>query len=100
MICGTVRLRWGGVVAKESGTSSPETWEPGAPSLRTVAPGLIGGGVIPLAVYYSVRSHVGGDAAALMIAGAPAAAWVAVHWVRNRRIDPIGAITLFGFVAG
>lgn len=75
-------------------------WEPGAPSLRAVAPGLVGGGLVPLAVYYSVRSHVHGDATALMIAGAPAAAWVAVQWARVRRIDPIGAITLFGFLAG
>lgn len=83
-----------------SPSSDPQTWEPGAPSIRALAPGLIGGGLIPLAVYYSVRSRVGGDATALMIAGAPAAAWVGVQWARHRRIDPIGAITLFGFVAG
>lgn len=77
-----------------------EAWEPGAPSLRAVAPGIVGGGVIPLVVYYAVRSHVHGDATALMIAGAPAAAWVALQWARIRRIDPIGAITLFGFLAG
>lgn len=77
-----------------------DTWEPGAPSIKAVAPGLIGGGIIPLAVYYVVRSRVGGDATALMIAGTPAAAWVAIQWARHRRIDPIGAITLFGFIAG
>lgn len=77
-----------------------DSWEPGAPSLRDVAPGVIGGAVIPLAVYYSVRHHVHGDATALMIAGAPAAAWVTVEWARKHRLDPIGCITLFGFVAG
>lgn len=77
-----------------------EGWEPGAPSLRSMAPGLVGGGIVPLAIYYLVRSHVGGDAHALMIAGVPAAAWVAIQWVRTRRIDPIGCIVLFGFVAG
>ena len=77
-----------------------DSWEPGAPSLRDVAPGVIGGAVIPLAVYYIVRHHVHGDATALMIAGAPAAAWVTVEWARKRRLDPIGCITLFGFVAG
>jgi len=77
-----------------------DTWEPGAPSLRAVAPGAIGGALIPLAVYYSIRSHLPGDAPALMIAGIPAAAWVAVQWVRQRRMDPIGTIVLFGFVAG
>lgn len=77
-----------------------DTWEPGAPSLRAMAPGAIGGAVIPLAVYYAVRPHVGGDAPALVIAGVPAASWVAFQWVRTRRIDPIGCIVLFGFVAG
>lgn len=85
---------------EHSGTGRGETWEPGAPSLRALAPGVVGGGLVPLAVYYSVRSHVGSDATALMIAGAPAAAWVAIQWARLRRIDPIGAITLFGFLAG
>lgn len=80
-------------------TSEPG-WEPGAPSLRAVGPGAIGGGLVPLAVYYLVRSHVHGDAPALMIAGAPAAAWVGLQWLRLRRIDPIGSIVLFGFLAG
>lgn len=77
-----------------------EPWEPGAPSLRSLGPGAIGGAAVPLAVYYLVRSHVGGDAPALMIAGCPAAAWVALQWARQRRIDPIGSVVLFGFVAG
>lgn len=75
-------------------------WEPGAPSLRAVGPGAIGGGLVPLAVYYLVRPHVHGDTPALMIAGAPAAAWVGLQWLRQRRIDPIGSIVLFGFLAG
>lgn len=77
-----------------------ESWEPGAPSARAMAPGVIGGALIPLAVYYAVRSHVDGDAIALIIAGAPAAAWVAFEWFRRRRIDPIGCIVVFGFLAG
>ena len=79
---------------------SGDTWEPGAPSARAMAPGVVGGAIIPLAVYYAVRSHVGSDAPALMIAGAPAAAWVGCEWVRKRRVDPIGCIVLFGFIAG
>ena len=77
-----------------------ENWEPGAPSVRDMAPGVVGGALIPLAVYYSVRHHVHGDATALMIAGAPAAGWVAIEWARKRRLDPIGCITLIGFLAG
>jgi hypothetical protein len=65
-----------------------------------MAPSIIGGAVVPLTVYYSVRPHVSGDAKALIIAGAFPAAWVAIQWVRTHRIDPIGAITLFGFIAG
>lgn len=65
-----------------------------------MAPGLVGGAVIPLCVYFAVRSHVGGDAHALMIAGAPAAIWVGIEWARRRRIDPIGIIVLFGFATG
>lgn len=65
-----------------------------------MAPGAIGGAAIPLIVFYSVRPHVSGDAVALMIAGAPAAAWVAFQWALRRRLDPIGSIVLVGFVAG
>ena len=77
-----------------------DSWEPGAPSLREMAPGVVGGALIPLGVYFSVRHHVHGDATALMIAGAPAAGWVAIEWARKRRLDPIGCITLTGFVVG
>lgn len=75
-------------------------WEPGAPSLRAMAPSVVGGAIVPLAVYYLVRSHVHGDAVALAVAGAFPAAWIAFEWVRQHRIDPIGAIVLFGFIAG
>ncbi|HXW39231.1 MAG TPA: VC0807 family protein [Acidimicrobiales bacterium] len=75
-------------------------WEPGPPALRSILPSAIGGAVVPLAVYYLVRSHVHSDADALAIAGIPAAIWVAAQFVRRRRIDPIGAIVLGGFVLG
>lgn len=75
-------------------------WEPGAPSLRAMAPSTIFGAIIPLAVYYGVRSHVANDATALVIAGAFPAAWVLVELARKRTLDAIGSITLFGFLAG
>ena len=77
-----------------------DDWEPGAPSLRAMAPSTIFGAVIPLAVYYVVRRHVSGDAPALVIAGAFPAAWVLVELARKRTLDAIGCITLFGFLAG
>jgi len=75
-------------------------WEPGAPSLRAMGPSAVFGGLLPLGVYYLVRRYVGGDAPALAIAGVPAALWVGIEWIRQKRIDPIGAIVLFGFIAG
>ena len=75
-------------------------WEPGAPSLRALTPSAIGGGVVPIVVYFLVRPHVHDDAVALAIAGIPAAAWVLFEAVRRRTLDPIGSIVLFGFVAG
>lgn len=75
-------------------------WEPGAPSLRALAPSVIGGAIVPLGVYYAVRHQVHGDATALAIAGIPAALWVAFAWLKTRKLDPIGAVVLFGFIIG
>jgi len=83
----------------EQGGAEP-VWEPGAPSLRNMAPSMIGGAAVPLAVYFLVRPHVRSDATALIIAGIFPAVWVVIQWLRERRIDPIGMITLFGFLAG
>jgi uncharacterized membrane protein (DUF485 family) len=77
-----------------------ETWEPGHPSARAMAPSIIGGALVPLTVYYIVRRHVSSDAHALIIAGVFPAAWIVLQWLRTRSLDPIGAITLFGFIAG
>jgi len=83
-------------------TSAPveEDWEPGLPPLRSIAPSVIGGAAVPLAVYYIVRSHVGSDADALAIAGIPASIWVLSQFIRKHRVDAIGAIVLFGFIVG
>jgi hypothetical protein len=77
-----------------------DQWEPGAPSLRAMAPSTVFGALIPLGVYYGVRNHVSSDATALVIAGAFPAAWVLVELARKRTLDAIGSITLFGFLAG
>jgi hypothetical protein len=76
------------------------SWEPGVPSLRNLLPSILGGAVVPLAVYYLVRDHVHSDAQALIIAGLFPAAWIVVQFVRQRRIDPVGAVVLFGFAVG
>jgi hypothetical protein len=61
---------------------------------------VIGGALVPLGVYFAVRKHVHSDAEALIIAGLFPAAWIVVQFVRQRRIDPIGAVVLFGFAVG
>jgi hypothetical protein len=75
-------------------------WEPGPPSPRAFAPSVIGGAIVPLTVYYVVRHHVSSDQRALIIAGVFPAVWIVFQWVRTRRLDPIGAIVLFGFIVG
>lgn len=75
-------------------------WQPGPPTMRGMTPSMLAGAVIPLAVYYLVRPDLSSDAIALMVAGVPASAWVAIGWFRHRTFEPIGTITLFGFIAG
>jgi hypothetical protein len=70
------------------------------PSIRDMLPSIIGGAVVPLGVYYGVRKHVHSDATALIIAGIFPAAWVILQFIRQRRIDPIGAVVLIGFAVG
>lgn len=70
------------------------------PSARALGPSTFGGAIVPIAVYYSVRHHVSGTATALIIAGIPAAIFVLLQWARTRQLDPIGAITLYGFTVG
>ncbi|HWC34854.1 MAG TPA: VC0807 family protein [Mycobacteriales bacterium] len=86
-------------MAEKSGTPGA-VWEPGPPSPRAFVPSVIGGAIVPLSVYYVVRHHVSSDQRALIIAGFFPAAWVVLQWVRTRRLDPIGAIVLSGFVVG
>jgi hypothetical protein len=61
---------------------------------------MVFGAAVPLAVYYLVRHHVPNTADALIIAGVVPVIWIAVEWVRAHQLDPIGAITLFGFIVG
>jgi hypothetical protein len=91
----------GAAASPPSDSSEPGVgWEPTVPSPRAIAPSVVGGAIVPLAVYYLVRHEAGSDAAALAIAGIPAAGWVTLQWVRHRRVDPIGAIVVLGFAGG
>ncbi len=80
--------------------SSSTGWQPGIPSVREHLPSLVFGGALPIGVYFLVRSHVQTDTAGLIIAGCFSVGWIAIQFVRQRRIDVVGAIVLLGFVIG
>ena len=69
------------------------------PSMREIGHSSLGGAALPIATYFAVRGHVS-TASALIIAGIPAAAYVLIQLARTRVIEPIGAITLYGFTVG
>jgi hypothetical protein len=81
------------------GPSAPD-WQPGVPSLREHLPSIVWGAALPLGVYFVVRSHVQSDTQALIIAGGFSAAWIVFQFVRQRRIDIVGAVVLAGFAVG
>jgi hypothetical protein len=58
------------------------------------------GVAVPIAVYFTVRSHVHTDAQALIVAGCFSAGWILFQFARQRRLDFVGAIVLFGFAVG
>ena len=51
-------------------------------------------------MYFLVRSHVHTDAQALIVAGSFSVAWIVVQFIRQRRVDFVGAIVLSGFAVG
>src|ERR1700722_3945163 len=70
------------------------------PSVREHLPSVVWGAVLPLGIYFLVRSHVQTETQALIIAAGFSAAWVVFQVVRQRRIDLVGVIVLSGFVVG
>jgi hypothetical protein len=83
-----------------AGTGPAAQWQPGLPSVREHLPSLLWGAGLPICVYFLVRRHVRTDADALIIAGAFSVAWIFVQFVRQRRVDIIGALVLLGFAVG
>jgi hypothetical protein len=58
------------------------------------------GAALPIAIYFAVRSHVHTDAQALIVAGSFSVVWILIQFARERRLDFVGAIVLFGFAVG
>ncbi len=68
--------------------------------MREHLPSLVFGAAVPIGVYFLVRSRVHTDAQALIVAGSCSVAFVVVQFVRQRRVDVVGAAVLVGFAVG
>lgn len=105
----TLRILGGTLWAMEQGAAPGNTasdtpldpsWKPGVPSIKDLAPSLLFGAAVPIGVYFTVRPHVNTDAEGLIVAGSVSVVWILIQFVRNRQIDFVGAIVLFGFLVG
>jgi hypothetical protein len=67
--------------------------------LWRLAPSLGVAIVVPVIAYWLGRPHVGGDTAALAIAGAIPAAWTAGRLAWRNRLEPVGVVGVVGFGA-
>jgi hypothetical protein len=76
------------------------SWEPGIPSIREHLPSLIFGAALPIGAYFVVRSHVRTDTQALLVAGCFSVGWIVLQFIRQRRVDVVGAAVLLGFAVG
>lgn len=86
--------------ASDVPTPLDPSWKPGVPSIKDLAPSLLFGAAVPIGVYFSVRPHVNTDAEGLIVAGSVSVAWILIQFVRQRQVDFVGAIVLFGFLVG
>jgi hypothetical protein len=89
--------------APDSAPAAPAvdpSWTPGVPSIKELLPSLVFGAAVPIGVYFAVRPHVSTDAEGLIAAGSASVAWILIQFVRQRQLDFVGAIVLFGFVVG
>ena len=86
--------------AAAAATAAADAWQPGIPDLREHLPSIVWGAAFPIGVYFLVRRHVNSDAQALIVAGGCSVAWIVIQFVRQRRVDFVGVIVLFGFAVG
>src|SRR5260370_29676086 len=84
----------GGTQRPPEVASSGVSWQPGIPSLREHLPSLIFGAALPIGIYFIVRRQVHTDAQALIIAGCFSVGWIVLQFIRQRRIDVVGAAVL------
>ncbi len=84
----------------EGAPGSGRAWQPGIPSVREHLPSLVFGAGLPIGVYFLARPHVSTDAQALIVAGGFSVGWIVLQFVRQRKVDVVGAIVLSGFAIG
>jgi hypothetical protein len=80
--------------------SPTSSWQPGIPSIREHLPSLVFGAALPIGIYFLVRRHVQSDTQALIIAGCFSVGWNVLQFIRQRRVDVVGAAVLVGFALG
>jgi hypothetical protein len=87
--------------ANAPATAHPTTQHTSSPRRQvrrwSILLSLAAGFLVPFAVYFLVRPHVGSDAVALAIGGAIPTAWTLVRLLWQRRLDPIGVLAVLGF---
>ena len=76
------------------------SWQPGIPSIREHLPSVVFGAALPIGVYFIVRRNVRTDAQALIIAGCCSVGWIVLQFIRQRKVDLVGAAVLVGFALG
>lgn len=69
----------------------------GMGQLRTLLPGLVVSGVVPLLVYLLLRPYLAGDTSALAVALAVPVVYTIIVFGWRRRIDPVGLCAVVGF---
>jgi hypothetical protein len=90
----------GGTEGPPAPPPSGSSWQPGMPSVREHLPSVIFGAALPIGVYFIVRRHVNSDFQALIIAGCFSVGWIVLQFIRQRRVDAVGAAVLLGFAIG
>jgi len=80
--------------------AAADAWQPGIPDLKEHLPSIVWGAAFPIGIYFLGRRHVHSDAQALIIAGCFSVGWIVFQFVRQRRVDFVGVIVLFGFAMG
>ena len=79
---------------------SPVSRPSRASARRGAITSVVANWLVPLLVFHLVRPHVSSDAVALVISAAIPVVWTAGRLVVQRRVDPIGLLSIAAFALG